>query len=419
MSILKETLSNFIENPKNPFYNFYVALAYEKLGHSAAAIGFYIRVAENNASDLLAYESLLRLALCLNSQGSRVFTVKGVLLRAVSVLPERPEAYFLLSRVYEVNKDWQEAYTWAIIGEQRIQDNLGSDSIGPVGLNNLLTDVEYPGSYGFAFEKAVSAWWIGLYSESLYLFKMLLKNPGINKDMKLAAFNNLNNLSDAWQEPLKYKRDLYERLKIKFKGSENIIENYSQCYQDMFVLYMLDGKISGRFLEIGSGDPYYGNNTALLEEKFKWKGIAIDISKESISKYKKHRKALTVLDDATKISYKGLLELNHYDYLQIDCDPASVSLQVLLKIPFEAYSFSVITFEHDHYRDKSDSVKKRSRAYLSSLGYVLAISDVSINKFNSFEDWWVNPKYVSLDKLKSIDNSDNISKIEDVLFTKY
>ena len=39
-----------------------------------------------------------------------------------------------------------------------------------------------------------------------------------------------------------YSKDKYDLLKYKFPGSENIIENYSQTYQDMFVLTMLNGK---------------------------------------------------------------------------------------------------------------------------------------------------------------------------------
>ena len=39
-------------------------------------------------------------------------------------MPERPEAYYLLSQAYEISKDlrdedkWQQAYAWARIGER-------------------------------------------------------------------------------------------------------------------------------------------------------------------------------------------------------------------------------------------------------------------------------------------------------------
>jgi hypothetical protein len=38
----------------------------------------------------------------------------------------------------------------------------------------LPADTEYPGSYGFIFEKAVSGWWLGRREESSKLFDQLL-----------------------------------------------------------------------------------------------------------------------------------------------------------------------------------------------------------------------------------------------------
>ena len=239
MNSLNDNLVHYIMDPKNPLYNFHLGKSYEDQGHTAAAAGFYLRTAEYGDSNLLCYEALLRMALCLNRQGSRVFTVKGVLLRAISLMPERPEAYFLLSRTYEINRDWQEAYTWAIIGE-KIEEN---------DKQNLLTNVEYPGPYGFIFEKAVVAWWIGLYSESLHLFRRLRKNPKVSYDHMLSVTQNLKNLSDVWQDPLEYDQSMYERLRIKFKGSKDIVKNYSQFYQDVFVLTILNGKKQGQYLE--------------------------------------------------------------------------------------------------------------------------------------------------------------------------
>ena len=80
----------------------------------------------------------------------------------------------------------------------------------------------------------------------------------------------------AWHDPIWYTPKMYEKLKQKFPGAEKIKMNYSQIYQDMFVLTMLDGKKDGYFVEIGSGNPFYGNNTAILGTYYGWKGMAID-----------------------------------------------------------------------------------------------------------------------------------------------
>lgn len=373
-------LLNYISDPRSAEANFLLGLWYEDQGHTAAAAGFYVRTAEHSSSDLLCYEALLRLANCFTRQGSRTYITKGILLRAVSMKPDRPEAYFLLSRLYEVNKDWQEAYSFAVMG-QRLSDNHPK----------LRTNVDYPGQYALIFEQAVSAWWIGLFDESVHLFKQLKKDPTMLPIHITSVQNNLRNLEGTvWRDPLTYYGSMYERLRVKFLGSRTIDQNYSQAYQDMFVLTMLDGKRNGSFFEIGCGDPTFGSNTKLLEE-WGWSGVSIDSDQAATAKFAGERRSTVITDDATKLDYDDLIDKD-YDYLQIDIDPALNSLNVLLRIPFERRRFAVITFEHDDYC--SPKIKERSRRYLLSHGYVLVVGDIAPDRYNSFEDWWVHPDLV-------------------------
>lgn len=412
MKELNTALLNYISDPKNDMYNFKLATIYEQMGYTAAAASFYIRTSEFSFNMLLIYEALLRLGLCFEKQGSRVFTTKGIFLRAVSLLPKRPEAYFLLSRIYEHNRDWQEAYTMAIIGESLIDEPL----------KPLLTDVEYPGKYGFTFERAVTAWWIGLIDESLTLFRQLSKNTKLLDVYKNVTKNNLINLgtTDHVKAPLVYNNSLYEHLRFKFKGASEIQENYSQCYQDMFVLTMLNGKKYGKYIEIGCADPFYGNNTALLEKQFEWTGISIDFDQSQINKYPGVRDTQTICADATKIDYVNLLKDNdNYDYLQLDCDPAITTFEVLMRIPFEKHKFAVITFEHDYYADENSQVREKSRKYLESQGYELVVANIAPNKYNSYEDWWVHPDLVNntmINKIKDI--SDEPKKADEFMLGK-
>jgi len=113
---MQNELKIYIKNPKDSNINFELGRKYEDIGQTASAAGYYLRSVEFGSDNNRIYEALLRIALCFEKQGNRVFTIKGILLRAISLLPKRPEAYFLLSRVYERNKDWQESYTTAIIG---------------------------------------------------------------------------------------------------------------------------------------------------------------------------------------------------------------------------------------------------------------------------------------------------------------
>jgi hypothetical protein len=194
--MLEKSLSDYISDPQNPDYNFALGKCYEDLKQYAAAIGFYIRTAEFGDNRLLAYESFLRIAICFEIQGHRTHTLKGVLLRTITILPQRPEAYFLMARTYEVNKDWHEAYAWAIVGD-RIKEEF----------DKLKTDVQYPGKYGFKYERAVVAWWIGLYHESLALFKFLEKNftnyPVYSESIK----NNISNITNILKSNGKYSED--------------------------------------------------------------------------------------------------------------------------------------------------------------------------------------------------------------------
>jgi SAM-dependent methyltransferase len=223
----------------------------------------------------------------------------------------------------------------------------------------------------------------------------------------------------VWKEPLIYSHSFYKSLKVKFKRSSTIKRNFSQCYQDMFVLAMLDGKKFGQFLEIGCGSPFYCNNTALLEKLFGWEGISVDINKEMTENFSKFRSSVVINSDAATLNYNKLLRKKDYDYLQIDCDPAAISYKVLEKIPFKSHKFAVITFEHDYYADPKSGVREKSREYLDSLGYELVVNNIAPDEYCSFEDWWVHPDLVREELiLKMRCLSDMPKKADDYMFGK-
>jgi SAM-dependent methyltransferase len=392
-------LDNYIDDPQNPEYNFALGLWYEDQGHTAAAVSFYLRVPDFTEDALLQYESVLRMVLCFIRQEGHFHLVKGLLHHAIALKPERPEAYFLLCRLYEWDRQWQESYSIAAVGQAL------SDDHPP-----LRTNVDYPGKYGFVFERAVTAWWIGYYDESIYLFKELRKNKMMNTFHIQSVNSNLKNLKgdeSQWRDPLLYEDTMYERLKVKFSGAKNIKKNYSQIYQDMFVLTMLNGKTDGRWFEIGCGHPWHSNNTLLLEE-VGWTGVSIDFLKENTDKWGV-RKTVPILADALKLDYEELMD-GDYDYLQIDIEPALNTFNVLMMIPFETHRFAVITFEHDYYY--SPEFRERSRAYLRSHGYVLVASDIAADRYNSFEDWWCHPDLVDAGIIERVQNTSGVKRAD-------
>lgn len=171
-------------DPFNPKINFDLAVEYERLHQTASAVSFYLRTAEYGyeTHPVLVYTSLLKVSLCMESQKDRVNTVSNAVLQAISYLPDRPEAYFLLSRFYERQGAWQECYTFASVGL-----NLKQQDPLPV-------DVEYYGKYVLEFEKAVSSWWVGRRDESVSLFKHLNSLQDIAPEYARSVKYNLERL---------------------------------------------------------------------------------------------------------------------------------------------------------------------------------------------------------------------------------
>ena len=168
-------LYNYIQNPKLAENNFNLAIYYENIGQTASAVSYYLRTAERTQDKVLQYECLLRASICFDKQGSRNFTVKGLLQNAITILPKRPEAYYLLAKFYsKENKDgcWNDCYLISAIAESIVE-------IENQPLNN---SVSYPGFYGILYYKAISSWWCGLCSESKKIFTKLLIDYNLSEN---------------------------------------------------------------------------------------------------------------------------------------------------------------------------------------------------------------------------------------------
>ena len=177
---LEELLSKYSMDTENPEHNFALGLWYEREGHTAPALSYFLRCAER-ADDLLAYEALIHGSICYDRQGTRDASSKGLLQQALCLIPTRPEAYFLLARFAEKRQWWQDCYIYADNG-LRFSD-LNSEP--------LRTDVGYPGAYGLLFEKAVSGWWWGKNEESGSIFKDLLDHHVMKEEYRNIVLDNL------------------------------------------------------------------------------------------------------------------------------------------------------------------------------------------------------------------------------------
>ena len=232
-----------------------------------------------------------------------------------------------------------------------------------------------------------------------------------------------------WSDHRYFKSDLY-KLRLKFCGAENIERNWSQSYQDIFTLSLLDGKKNGSYLEIGGGEGRWINNTYLLEQEFQWTGLAIEYDEGSSNPpygwkgYIANRKNPCLCEDATKVDYGKILKEYEFktqiDFLQVDIEPAQHTLNALKAIPHDLYRFSVICFETEIYDIRNILIQKEQFNLLSSLGYKLVAKNVSNNCF-PYEDWWVDPSIIDPERLKQYigHNFDNNLTIEcsDIIFS--
>jgi len=184
--LIEDLIIELSNDPFNPEKNFAAAVEYEKNNQTASAVSFYLRSAEYGFETHrdIVYTSLLKMAKCFNDQKGREHSVTKSLLQALQYNPDRPEAYFFMSNYYESIAEWQECYTWAELGLNKINNSF----------DELPADVDYSGEYCLIFEKAVSGWWIGRKEESIILFNNLLDNYDMKEDYVQACINNLNSI---------------------------------------------------------------------------------------------------------------------------------------------------------------------------------------------------------------------------------
>lgn len=173
------------KDPFNPEINFKCAVEYEKLNQTASAVSFYLRCAEFGfeSHKLLTYNSLLRISRCFEDQRDRQWNVSNYIFHALTVLPERPEGYFMISEFHERSGNWQEAYTWAELGLTKSSHE------------ELPVSVGYYGDYCLKFEKAVAGWWIGRKEESKKIFNHILDDYEMKEQYVVASLNNLQKTS--------------------------------------------------------------------------------------------------------------------------------------------------------------------------------------------------------------------------------
>jgi FkbM family methyltransferase len=204
-------------------------------------------------------------------------------------------------------------------------------------------------------------------------------------------------------------------------------KSHAQLFQDLFVLFMLEEKREGYFVEFGATDGLFLSNSALLEKQYAWNGIVAEPSKIWHSGLRKNRRCAVDLRCVWKTSGEKLTFsetnnaefstisefksfdnhdrrrskdyevetvslsdlLSHHgapreiDYLSIDTEGSEFA--ILQNLDFSRWSFKIITVEHN-FQKRRNAI----HALLLSHNYIRIFEAVS-----SFDDWYVATDFLA------------------------
>ncbi len=214
------------------------------------------------------------------------------------------------------------------------------------------------------------------------------------------------------------------------KFIHKITSSKSQLFQDLFVLYCMNNKENGFFVEFGATDGYSLSNTYLLEKEYGWKGILAEPAKIWKPKLLKNRNCfiedkcvwtksgeiiqfietdtaeLSTIDlfvDADRhsqnrkgrktyevetISLNDLLKKYNapavIDYLSIDTEGSE--FDILNSFNFSGYKINIITVEHN-------ATEKREMIFdlLTSKGYKRVFQEIT-----RYDDWYLEESLFNL-----------------------
>lgn len=204
----------------------------------------------------------------------------------------------------------------------------------------------------------------------------------------------------------------------------NLPMSKAQLFQDLFVLFSLEQKKRGFFVEFGAADGIELSNTVLLEKSYEWQGILAEPARCWHGDLKKNRKCTidtrcvwarsgevvefkevrepelsTINKYSTKdghsasrgvgevyqvetVSLNDLLASNgapsQIDYLSVDTEGSE--LDILGAFDFAKYDVRIITVEHNFTSDREKIYK-----LLTPRGFVRVLE-----RFSMWDDWYIN-----------------------------
>jgi FkbM family methyltransferase len=202
----------------------------------------------------------------------------------------------------------------------------------------------------------------------------------------------------------------------------------SQVGQDKWVCKQLQYKDNGIFLDIGAYDGKTLSNTYFLEKELGWTGVCVEPGVEEFLKLKRIRDCvcvhkaiyndnIPVLMDSSEmlrgikkhlqcppkeddqyeiqaITMKTLLETYSIpkviDYISLDTEGSEY--EILSGFPFDEYTVTLWTIEHNAYLD-GGKLKKKVRKVMKKNGYVMVPESEQTVDVRNFEDWFMHKNH--------------------------
>ena len=223
-------LNIFINEPYNDMNNFNLGFEYENIGQTGMALSYYLRCAEYTSNEDLSYECLLRMSKCLSKQGNRNFKELTCLEHAISIKPDRPEAYYIMSLYHSFRGNWLKSYMYACIGLRCI-DLLNNEK-------KLIKDIGYFHKYQLLFQKAYAGYNKGKLKESQKIYYDLLENYELDDNLKKVVNDNLFFSNNFFKEiPKKIHQTWeyeYEKINDDMKKYIDTWKNKNSDYEYFF-----------------------------------------------------------------------------------------------------------------------------------------------------------------------------------------
>lgn len=377
---LETLLTRYSLDTENPENNFALGVWYENEGHTAPALSYFLRCAERayESNSNLAYEALIRGSYCYEKQGTRDGSARSMLWQAQAFRPDRPEAYFLLSKFAEKKEWWQDCYLNADLALRYCNFDCPP----------LLTNVGYPGKHGLLFEKAVSGWWWGKSDECKSIFNDLLTNYDLSEEDYRIVCDNLAKVGGeipTKSQPVDftYPND-FDWSSLTY---EDIVTIDREIVHEKVYRFWRDVKKDDVVLDIGASVGAYA--VSILNQKPK-KVYCVEPSKKllnSLVKNCSNDPSLVCInygvvndsndkinifggeDEFKGITFKemiGMYSISHVNFMKIDCEGGEYNIFKDENMNFLKNNVDFIAMEvHLNYEGCRDKFKKFRDNYLT------------------------------------------------------